>query len=45
MHSNDLDLTGTLEELLETYKCLEKTLVIKDLNKATYCLDLHVEYF
>ena len=41
----DLNLVGTLEELIRTEKSLKKEFDMKDLGKTKFCLDLHIEHF
>ena len=40
MYVDDLNLIGTLEELIRTTKYLKKEFEIKDLGKAKFCLGL-----
>ena len=41
---NDLNLIGTLEELINTTNYLKKEFEMKDLGKTKYCLDLQIKY-
>ena len=45
VYVNDLNLVGTLEELLKIAKYLKKEFEMKDLRKTKFCLNLQIEYF
>ena len=45
MYVDDLNLIGTHEELTRITKYLKKESEMKDLGKAKFCLDLHIEHF
>ena len=44
VYADDLNLIGTLEELIKTTNYLKKKFEMKDLGKTRYCLGLQIEY-
>ena len=44
VYVDDLNLIGTLEELINTTNYLKKEIQMKDLGKTKYCLGLQIEY-
>ena len=44
VYVDDLNLIGTLEELIKTTNYLNKEFEMKDLGKTRYCLGLQIEY-
>ena len=44
VYVDDLNLIGTLEELIKTTNYLKKEFEMKDLRKTRYCLGLQIEY-
>ena len=44
VYVDDLNLIGTLEELINTTNYLKKEFEMKDLEKTKYCLILQIEY-
>ena len=44
VYVDDLNLIGTLEELIKTANYLKKEFEMKDLGKTRYCLGLQIEY-
>ena len=45
MYIDDLNLVGTLEELIKTTNYLKKEFKMKDLGKTKFCLSLQIKYF
>ena len=44
VYVDDLNLIGTLEELIKTTNYLKKEFEMKDIGKTRYCLGLQIEY-
>ena len=44
VYVDDLNLIGSLEELIKTANYLKKEFEMKDLGKTRYCLGLQIEY-
>ena len=44
VYVDDLNLSGTLEELIKTIDYLKKEFEIKDLRKTKYCIGLQIEH-
>ena len=44
VYVNDMNLIGTLEELIKTTNFLKNEFEMKDLGKIKYCLGLQIEY-
>ena len=42
---DDLNLVGTLKELMRTTNYLKKEFEMKDLGKTKFCLGLQIEHF
>ena len=45
VYVDDLNLIGTLEELIKTIDYLKKKFEMKDLGKTKYCLGLQIEHY
>ena len=45
VYVDDLNFTGTLEELTRITNYLKNEFEMKDLVKTNFCLDLHIEHF
>ena len=45
IYVNDLNLVGTLEELIKTATYLKNEFEMKDLRKTKFCLDLQIKHF
>ena len=45
MYFDDLNLVGTLKELIRTTNYLKKKFKMKDLGKTKFCLGLQIEHF
>jgi hypothetical protein len=45
IYVNDLNLVGTLEELIKTDTYLKSEFEMKDLGKTKFCLGLQIEHF
>ena len=45
IYVDDLNIIGTLEELIETATYLKNEFEMKDLEKTKFCLGLQIEHF
>ena len=45
VYVDDLNLIGTLEELIRTVKYLKREFEMKDLRKTKFCLGLQIKHF
>ena len=45
VYVDDLNLVGTLKELIKTTKYLKKEFEMKDLRKTKFCFGLQIEHF
>ena len=44
VYVDDLNIIGTLKEILKAVDCLKKEFEIKDLEKMKFCLGLQIEH-